>query len=278
MTYSPSPALVAAILSDEVYHNYSMTPPPGWVQISTPIDDTYSQDTGYYGEVWAQERTDPNNPGNFLSALNSDGTVNSNNVATYIVVNRGTVINAAQSYITHTTGQTVDLADTNGDDTIHTLAADAFIVTSQSTPSTYVNTGDALLSWVEGIGLNAKNSNIPVIVAGQSLGGYTSDQEAVFALTANDPNVSADTFNAWPFTESMATTVLGQPLTPQQEALIKNYYVGNELLTTLPGLGTPVGIINNLPDLPVLSKYTDFLTIHDTTSAISQLVEADRAI
>jgi hypothetical protein len=64
--------------SDEVYHNYTVGAPPGWVQIKTPFQDTYNSDTGYYGEVWVQQKQDAG--GTFLPVTNTDGTFNPNDI------------------------------------------------------------------------------------------------------------------------------------------------------------------------------------------------------
>lgn len=61
-----------------MYHNYTVGAPPGWVQIKTPFQDTYNSDTGYYGEVWVQQKQ--NAGGTFLPVTNADGTFNPNDI------------------------------------------------------------------------------------------------------------------------------------------------------------------------------------------------------
>jgi Ca2+-binding RTX toxin-like protein len=264
MTFVPSLELVAAVLSDEVYHSYSMYAPPGWVQIQTPLSLSYDPNTGYYGELWVQQKTDAN--GNYLPVTNPDGTLNLSNIANAIVVNRGTVFSQPGSYNTDTSGGTVNLVSTYTSDHANTIDADIYAILTNKPPS-YVNSGEAFLSYVEGL---LQDTSIPITVAGQSLGGLEADAEYV---GVKGVTVAADTFNALPLTANMAS-LLGEPSSGSYSG-ITNYYVGNEVYTVNSIVGTPVGNIVTLPELPVWSSLYYAATIHDTTSAISQLFQQE---
>jgi hypothetical protein len=64
MTFSPQASLVAAVLSDAVYQDEAILPPPGWVNITNAVVSDGSNvpgynANGYYGQIWAQVTFSP---------------------------------------------------------------------------------------------------------------------------------------------------------------------------------------------------------------------------
>jgi hypothetical protein len=288
---------VAAVLSDLVYHTGTevITAPPGWEKVAS----SYVAATGYYGEAWGK------------LALDTDGSPIPGTYTEIIQVNRGTVFTdtgaGAPQNVTdsiNSAGGTVPGANLNanpGDpinsnamaDHTSTVSADEQIVTGQK--PAYLASADGFYSQIRNMEVNGTQPflNIPIIEAGQSLGGATSDS-VVADNYAPGVQLSAITFNALPYGRGIGglSADRASQLTPQ----IKNYYVGNEIFTDsllsqaalwLFG-GTAIGTPLSLPDLPSLPTNTfgfgRLQDIHDAPSGVSQLFQllypvgsADRA-
>ena len=278
-TYVPPDSLVAAVLSDLVYHtgNESILPPSSPPLPSSPwvkFGSFYDQDTGYYGEAWGK------------LPLDANGNPEQGQPYTEIMqVNRGTVFTAEgngapsnvdfltndsenqtllEAYLNANPGAVVDsnsLADSSS-----TQGADGDIIFG-SEPAYISKSADNFYQ-----SLRNQFQTIPIIEAGQSLGGATSD--GVVADHPGDNNLSAITFNALPYGQSIpglttaaaiTLATLPSPADPGL-ALITNYYVGNEIATQaqiVQGVlqlfgGTPIGDTVDLPDLPEVSDPSQY--------------------
>jgi hypothetical protein len=218
MTFTPTTQQVAAILADYVYHSAgeTLTPPPGWAVVAVKYDKL----TGYYGEAWGKLNTDGNGdpiPGSYSQIIQA---------------NRGTVIGSALSFdpnnppadlagvYTPAQLQTIsNLAVNHGSDQANTVGADGTIIVS-GTPA-IMDQSDQFLT-----DLARSNPGIPIVEAGQSLGGAISNGTTSYALVNGFPNVTAITFNALPYTQGSAGLTDAQVQTMAE--LSTNYYVENE--------------------------------------------------
>jgi hypothetical protein len=276
---TPADSLVAATLSDLVYHtgNEAISAPAGWVK----FDQYYDPTTGYYGEAWGKLPTD------------ASGTPIPGAYTEVIQVNRGTVFTdtgySAPANVlgfTNSFGAAIPPAYLNANpglqadsnatsDNSLTVSADVSIVFGEK-PS-YMASADAFYQQIEAE-LSAQNLNIPIIETGQSLGGATADS-VVADNYAPGVNISAITFNALPYGEGIAG------LSTSLSNVITNYYVGNELLSQsllgrafqwLTG-GTPLGSSVQLPPLPddLTGSVGDqnIIKIHDAPAGVSQLFQ-----
>lgn len=248
---TPSDQLTAAVLADAVYHSASetITPPPGWVQIST----SYNKDTGYYGEAWGKT-VDAN--GNPLPV---------GQYAEIMQVNRGTVMTAPAA-------GTPLIGDTFDNDQLKTVETDAEIVLSNDVTGHYMPSyADQAVGFFGTI--QQQFPGVPVVEVGQSLGGFTSDAVTAWAQTnAPAAGVTAFTFNALPLTDDMAKAWIGDGYQGVTSGSVTNNYVGNELLTQNVFVGTAIGNNVTLPDLPVDGPAVlNALTIHSAGAAVAQI-------
>lgn len=245
--------LIAAILSDLVYQSAGETVkiPPGLLVESLDVFlKNYNQtDDGNIPKVKGEVRDQDGYVGMAFVRLDQNG-----NPTAIFQVSRGTVFSAPD--------QSSPLNDGSGWDTLNTLLSDIDIVALNST-SNYV---DAAQAYGQQLADITNFFKIPLIETGQSLGGFTA-LNVTNELNKTGIRVQAITFNALPFTSSMA----GDNQMPSNIA--ENYYVGNELLTRNIVVGEAIGTNILLSELPVDGPAAaNALLLHDANSAVAQVI------